>query len=112
MIRVVSSVKNPTMRYLARTHRVSVAWLHEVCQMEDIRMVYEETSRMCADMFTKAFSNAAAWRHACDLIQIVDPVALVALVRSSDLAHQPPERSSPERGAYPTAMRLSLMRRY
>ena len=27
MIRVVSIGKNPTMRYLARTHRVSVAWL-------------------------------------------------------------------------------------
>ena len=38
MIRVVSTGKNPTMRYLARTHRVSVAWLHEVCQMKEIRM--------------------------------------------------------------------------
>ena len=34
MIRVVATGKNPTMRYLARTHRVSVAWLHEVCQNE------------------------------------------------------------------------------
>ena len=30
MIRVVTTGKKPTMRYLARTHRVSVAWLHEV----------------------------------------------------------------------------------
>ena len=28
MICVVTTGKNPTMRYLARTHRVSVAWLH------------------------------------------------------------------------------------
>ena len=33
-MRVVSTGKSPTMRYLARTHRVSVAWLHEVCQMK------------------------------------------------------------------------------
>jgi len=112
MIRVVTTGKNPTMRYLARTHRVSVAWLHEVCQMKEIRMVYEETSRMCADIFTKAFTNAVAWRHACDLIQIVDPAVLVALVRSPDLAHQPPGRSSPERGGYPTAMRPLLTRHY
>ena len=52
MIRVATTGKNPTMRYLARTHRVSVAWLHEVCQMKEIRMVYEETRQMCADMFT------------------------------------------------------------
>ena len=54
MIRVVSAGKISTMRYLARTHRVSVAWLHEVCQMKEIRMVYEETSRMCAIIFTEA----------------------------------------------------------
>ena len=29
MLRVVETGKNPTMRYLHRTHRVSVAWLHE-----------------------------------------------------------------------------------
>ena len=29
MLRVVETGKNPTMRYLHRTHRVSVSWLHE-----------------------------------------------------------------------------------
>ena len=53
MIRVVATGKNPTMRYLARTHRVSVAWLHDVCQTKEMRMVYEATSRMCAEIFTK-----------------------------------------------------------
>ena len=35
MIRVVSTGKNPTMRYLARAHRVSVAWLHDVSNERD-----------------------------------------------------------------------------
>jgi hypothetical protein len=29
MIRVVESGKNPSMKHLSRTHRVSVAWMHE-----------------------------------------------------------------------------------
>ncbi|MFM7983306.1 MAG: hypothetical protein ACKPKO_28690, partial [Candidatus Fonsibacter sp.] len=38
--------------------------------------MYEATSSAYADMFTKACSNAVAWRHACDLINIVDPFCL------------------------------------
>ena len=108
MIRVVATGKNPTMRYLARTHRVSVAWLHEVCQMKEIRMVYEATSRMCADIFTKASSNAVAWRHDCDLVQIVDLSALPTFVRSLDLSHDVLGRSSLARGGYPTATLTTL----
>ena len=62
-------------------------------------MVYEATGRMCAVIFTKAFTNVIAWRHACDLIQIVDPSVLPALVRSLDRSHDVPARSSTERGA-------------
>ena len=98
MIRVVTTSKNPTMRYLARTHRVSVAWLHEVCQMKEIKLVYEATARTCADIFTKAFSSAASWRHACDLIQIVVPKVVLELVKFPDIGPEPPLSVSPERG--------------
>ena len=86
------------MRYLSRTHRVSVAWLHEVFQMKEIHLVYEATARMCVDIFKKAFSNAVAWRRACDLIQVVDPSVLSKLVISPDLAHEPPAPVPPDRG--------------
>ena len=102
MIRVVTTGKSPTMRDLARTHRVSVARLHEVCKMKDIRMVYEETSRMCADIFTKAFANAVNWKHACVLIHTVNPAVLFTLAISLDLRHDVPERRSPESRGYPT----------
>ena len=98
MIRVVTTGKNPTMRYLARAHSVSVAWLHEVSQMKEVQVVFEETSRMCADIFTKAFTSAVNWTHACDLIQIVNPDVLSILTCSSELKHQIPIRSSTESG--------------
>ena len=61
------------MRYLHRTHRMSVAWLHECFQRKDFELVHEDTSTMCADIYTKAFSDATKWQHACELANIVDP---------------------------------------
>ncbi|MFM7985535.1 MAG: hypothetical protein ACKPKO_40105, partial [Candidatus Fonsibacter sp.] len=66
--------------------------------MKEIRLLYEATARMCADIFTKAFSSAAAWRHACDLIQIVDPKVVSELVKSPDIGPEPPIAVSLERG--------------
>merc|ERR1712004_273133 len=41
MIKVVESGRNPTMRYIGRTHGVSVAWLHETFKGEDLALAYE-----------------------------------------------------------------------
>ena len=38
MIRVVETGKNPTMRYIGRTHGISVAWLHEVFQKSELAL--------------------------------------------------------------------------
>ena len=61
------------MRYLHRTHRVSVSRLHEAYQRKDFDLVYELTTRMCADIYTKAFVDSGKWEAACELINIVDP---------------------------------------
>ena len=45
------------MRYLHRTHRVSVARLHEAYARDDFQLLYEKTDRMCADIYTKAFTK-------------------------------------------------------
>ena len=57
MIRVVTTGRNPTMRYLGRTHGVAVQWLHECFQNPQIRLLYETSDRMCADIYTKATSK-------------------------------------------------------
>ena len=76
MIRAVETGRNPTMRYLARTHRVSVAWLHETFSRQNIGLMYEVSSKMCADIYTKAFTEVTKWQAVCDLINIVDPKRL------------------------------------
>ena len=76
MIRVAEIGRNPTMRCLARTHRVSVAWLHETFSQQNIGLLYEVSSRLCADISTKACTEATQWQAVCDLTNIVDPKRL------------------------------------
>ena len=79
MLQVVRTGRNPTMRYLHRTHRVSVSWLHERFAPEDagpnhnLHIDYELTDRMCADIYTQIFTDPPKWLHACDLINVIDP---------------------------------------
>ena len=81
MIRCVETGRNPTMRYLHRTHRVSVAWIHECFERDDMRLVYELTAKMCADIYTKAFTDTTKWQAACWLINVVDPAQLKNYLR-------------------------------
>ena len=76
MIRVAETGRNPTTRYLAGTHRVSVAWLRETFSQQNISLMHEVSSRMCADIYTKAFTEATQWQAVCDLISIVGPKRL------------------------------------
>jgi len=96
MIKVVESGRNPTMRYIGRTHGVSVAWLHETFKGEDLALAYEITTRMCADIYTKAFTDADKWRLACWLINICDPQELQKLAKRSHDWEQPPTQSGGE----------------
>ena len=61
LTRMLETVKNPMMHYLHRTHRVSVAWLHEKFQRADSHSRYEQATKMCADIYTKAFSYHKSW---------------------------------------------------
>ena len=76
MMTVVKPGRNPTMRYLKRTHRVSVAWFHERFKSNVSELVYEVSCRMAADIYTKAFSDPFKWVAVCGLIHIFDPKIL------------------------------------
>jgi hypothetical protein len=76
MIRVIQTGKNPTMRHLGRVHRISIRWLHERlgCQetKDNVELRYEDTARMAADIYTKAFNDKDKWEHAQTLIGVTD----------------------------------------
>ena len=81
MLRVMQTGRNPTMRYFGRTHRISVAWLHEVFKNPNDLLMHEESNTMCADIYTKGFSDRLKWRSACDLINIIDPARIKELIK-------------------------------
>ena len=76
MIRVIETGRNPTMRYLHRTHRISIATLHEIItgQVTDanINCEYTTSANMAADVFTKGFTDKSKWRHATRSVGIID----------------------------------------
>jgi len=99
MIRIVETGKNISLRYLQRTHRISVGWLHEVFKLDEIELMYEESAKMAADIYTKAFTDKAKWTAAHWLVGVVDPKDLQKLVDLGDAippqgggAHRNPRR--------------------
>ena len=72
MIRICQAGRNPTMRYLSRTMGISIAWLYERFQDTNLELIYEESAKMTADIFTKAFTDKAKWQEVCHLVNIVD----------------------------------------
>ncbi len=68
------------MRYLGRTHRVSVARMHEIFKMPDIHLIYESTHRQSADIYTKGFTEPLKWYAACLLVNVVDGTKLKQLL--------------------------------
>jgi len=87
MMRVVETGRNPTMRYLDRVHRVNVANIHERLgnkhTKDNVEVVYTKTDSMCADIYTKCFTDKAKWEHACALINVAPPDKLIGLIRGA-----------------------------
>jgi hypothetical protein len=91
MIQVCMSGRNPTMRHLLRTHRVSVNALHEMIARDDVVLLYEESNRQAADIYTKAFTNPDKWRYACELISVFTPEVQASIAgESQSISSVPP----------------------
>ncbi|MCP4377402.1 MAG: Ty1/Copia family ribonuclease HI [bacterium] len=93
MIQVMKSGKNPTMRHLGRTHRVSVAFLSERFAAGDVELCYETSSKMAADIYTKAFTDALKWKVVSELINLLDPTRLKDVGYMTNLLASSPSQS-------------------
>ena len=72
-IRIISTGKSQAMRHVGRTHRVDLAFLHEAKENKHIIVNPCPTDYMCADIFTKTFTNKQKWEQVAKLIAHVDP---------------------------------------
>ena len=72
--RICRSGKNPNMVHIGRTHRISIAWLHEQLQTNNVKMFRADSELMAADIFTKHFPDgkSATWQSNLQLINIMD----------------------------------------
>ena len=56
-IQIVNKGRSPALRHLAKTHRVSLAWVREVCSSSGVSLVHCPTDVQLADSFTKALER-------------------------------------------------------
>ena len=83
MIRICTTGKNPTMRYLGLTHGISIAWLHERCSEDCVNLVHCPTSEQAAGIFTKTFEDATKWQPLLSLVDVINPATFFSSASSS-----------------------------
>ena len=68
-ISVVTTGKNPTMRYIGRTQGINIQLLHEFLGTVNpdcpCNLVKTDSVDMVADIHTKGFTKADEWKHVC-----------------------------------------------
>jgi hypothetical protein len=80
MIKVLTTGRNPTMRYLSRTHGININWLHEVSNGPFVKLDYTRSEDQAADMFTKPFEVGTKWSALIPLVNMATPTEVWNLV--------------------------------
>ena len=70
MIKMLKHGLSPSMRYISRTHGVSLAAMKEIIDKKEIEIEYIKSKLMKADILTKGFSSMATWDEARRHIQV------------------------------------------
>ena len=67
-MRILETGKNPTLRYMGRTHNVDMTWLFERFKDRHVQLRYCRSNEQAADIFTKHFTLEDKWDCVCNLI--------------------------------------------
>ena len=70
---IVTTGKNPNIRYLNRTHKINLAWVHECFESGLFMLDRCPSAEMEADILTKSITKADYWRLARLNISIAFP---------------------------------------
>ena len=84
--------KSPAMRYLHRTHRVSISWLHDLETKKVIETLNCDTELQKADVFTKPFYESSKWETRLVEIGIWTP-------GNDSLRHKATPKARPKKAA-------------
>ena len=65
-IKMVQKGRSSQLGHVARRHRVSLGWVHEVAtsSTEDVRVISAQTDKQAADVFTQSFTDINKWSAA------------------------------------------------
>lgn len=77
-IQVVQRGYSQKLRHISRTHKVNLGSLAEVFQDSHTKLRYTESSKQCADIFTKAL-EPHAWNNAIGLLEMKTRVGNLVL---------------------------------
>ena len=84
-ITTTTTGRNQTMRYLLRAGGISIAFLHQMLggnnKLLPMTLEYTDSKLMVADIHTKGFTDANAWRHARLLANVCAPDEIHARIQ-------------------------------
>ena len=91
-IQIASTGINKTMRWLGRSHVISIRFLYEKLgtgdEQKEITLVYTRSEWMSADIYTKSFDSAAKWEQALELINICEDDKVAELIKRRQMIYQ------------------------
>ena len=98
--KIIASGKFKAMSHVNRTHGISLSFSHD-CHKKGLFTLRDcHTKAMCADIFTKYFTDPLAWQHAHQLLGILPRVKGIKIVGSDPKAAADSERVNSSDGGF------------